>query len=145
MAHCKDCLHFEVCEAFGKTVKFPVDDGVCLHFAKDTNAPSKINIRFKDFEIRPTTFLDGHKDPHKFDVVKWEKYKKPIEVYDIGLGRKRMSDRGCFSIANIWWNEKEPCWEFSSVGTRFLEYYEEGLCEFIREWIELIGEPAGGD
>ena len=37
MAHCKDCLHFEVCEAFGKTVKFPVDDGVCLHFAKGTN------------------------------------------------------------------------------------------------------------
>ena len=37
MAHCKDCIHFNVCEAFGKTVKFPVDDGVCLHFAKDTN------------------------------------------------------------------------------------------------------------
>lgn len=37
MAYCEDCLHFKVCEAFGKTVKFPVDDGVCLHFAKETN------------------------------------------------------------------------------------------------------------
>ena len=37
MADCKDCTHFNVCEAFGKTVKFPVDDGVCLYFAKDTN------------------------------------------------------------------------------------------------------------
>ena len=37
MAHCKDCIHFNVREAFGKTVKFPVDDGVCLYFAKDTN------------------------------------------------------------------------------------------------------------
>ena len=40
MAHCKDCIHFNVCEAFGKTVKFPVDDGVCLHFAKDINVPT---------------------------------------------------------------------------------------------------------
>ena len=78
-------------------------------------------------------------------MVKWEKREKPIEVYDIGLGRKKMSDRFCFSVAQIEWNEKEPCWEFSSVGTRFLEYYEEGLCEFNREWIELIGEPAEGD
>ena len=40
MAHCKDCIHFNVCEAFGKTVKFHVDDGVCLHFAKDINVPT---------------------------------------------------------------------------------------------------------
>ena len=40
MAHCKDCIHFNVCEAFAKTVKFHVDDGVCLHFAKDINAPT---------------------------------------------------------------------------------------------------------
>ena len=40
MAHCKDCIHFNVCETFGKTVKFPVDDGVCLHFAKDINVPT---------------------------------------------------------------------------------------------------------
>ena len=40
MAHCKDCIHFNVCEAFGKTVEFPVDDGVCLYFAKDINVPT---------------------------------------------------------------------------------------------------------
>ena len=119
-----------------------IANGVTL--AKDTNVPSKIAIRYKDFEIRPTVYLDGHKEPNKYDVVKWEKHK-PREVYDLTLGRKRMSDRGCFSIAHIYWNEKEPCWEFESVGTRFLEYYEDGLCEFVREWLELIGEPAEGD
>ena len=34
MAYCKDCIYLEICEAFGRTVTFPVDDGVCLHFAK---------------------------------------------------------------------------------------------------------------
>ena len=61
MAHCKDCLHFKVCEAFGKTVKFPVDDGVCLHFAKDTNVLTNADrIRaMSDEEL--ANFLDEEK------------------------------------------------------------------------------------
>ena len=34
MAYCKDCIYLEICEAFGKTVTFPVDDGVCVHFTR---------------------------------------------------------------------------------------------------------------
>lgn len=94
-------------------------------------------MTFKDFEIRPTCFLDGHTDPKKWDVVKWVKREEPLEVYDLELGKKKMSDRFCFSVAQLEWNEKEPCWEFSSVGTRFLEHYEEGLCEFVLKWTEL--------
>ena len=58
MAHCKDCIHFNVCEAFGKTVKFPVDDGVCLHFAKDINVPTNADrIRsMSDEELRNWLF-----------------------------------------------------------------------------------------
>ena len=35
----------------------------------------------------------------------------------------------------------------SSVGTRFLEYYEEGLSEFILKWVELndLPQPPKGD
>ena len=93
-------------------------------------------MRFKDFEIRPTTFLDGHTDPKRWDVVKWCKCE-PREVIDGRMGEKKISDTYCFSVATIWWNEKEPCWEFESVGTRFLEYYEDGLCEFVYKWTEL--------
>ena len=128
-------------------VTFATDNNVACKMKatnEGNNVPSKIAIRYKDFEIRPTTFLDGHKDPTRFDVVKWQKHE-PIEVYDIALGKKRMSDRSCFSIAFLYWNKKEPCWEFESVGTRFLVYYEDGLCEFVREWLELIGEPAEED
>ena len=35
-------------------------------------------MKFKDFEIRPTCFLDGHTDPKKWDVVKWYKTDKPV-------------------------------------------------------------------
>lgn len=93
-------------------------------------------MRFKDFEIRPMTFVSNHKDPKKLEVVKWCKCD-PREVIDGLTGEKKISDTYCFSVAFIEWNEKEPCWEFRSVGPRFLEYYEEGLCEFIYKWTEL--------
>lgn len=93
-------------------------------------------MRFKDFEIRPANFLDGHTDPKLWDVVKWEK-TEPREVIDGRTGQKRMSDKYCFSIAFIEWDAKEECWEFRSVGKRFLEYYEDGLCEIILKWMEL--------
>lgn len=94
-------------------------------------------MRFKDFEIRPTTYLDGHIEPKHYDVVKWDKRDEPIEVTDLRTGEKKMKDTFCYSVASIYWNEKEPCWEFESVGTRFLENYENGLCEYILKWLEL--------
>ena len=97
----------------------------------------KGRMKFKDFEIRPTCFLDGHTDPKRFDVVKWYKTDKPIKVTDGRTGKEKMQDIFCYSVAQIWWNEKEPCWEFKSIGTRFLEDYQEGLCEFILKWLEL--------
>ena len=95
-------------------------------------------MRFKDFGIRPTAYLDGHTEPNKYDVVKWYKQEKPSKVINLATGKEEMQDTFCYSIAHIWWNEKEPCWEFKSVGTRFLNDYEEGLCEFIRKYIDLL-------
>lgn len=94
-------------------------------------------MKFKNFEIRPICFLDGHTDPKKWDVVKWYDHD-PIRVLDSATNTYKMSTRSCYSVATIWWNEKEPCWEFESVGTRFLRDYEEGLCEFINKWLELV-------
>ena len=95
-------------------------------------------IYFKDFEIRPTAYLDGHTELGKYDVVKWCKRDKPIEVLNLATGKKEMSDKFCYSIAHIWYNKKEPCWEFKSIGTRFLEDYTDGLSEFILKFIELL-------
>ena len=94
-------------------------------------------MKFKDFEIRPAIFLDGHTDPRRWDVVKWCKKDKPTKVIEWETGKEKMQDTFCYSVAHLWWNNKEPCWEFESVGTRFLEDYEEGLCEWILKWTEL--------
>ena len=56
-------------------------------------------MRFKDFEIRPPCFLDGHKDQKKWDVVKWCKREKPERIFDLDLGKYKMSDTYCFSVA----------------------------------------------
>ena len=94
-------------------------------------------MKFKDFEIRPTCFFDGNTNPKRFDVVKWYKTDKPIEVTDGRTGKEKTKDIFCYSVAQIWWNDKEHCWEFKSIGTRFFEDYQEGLCEFILKWLEL--------
>ena len=46
-------------------------------------------------------------------------------------------------VAWIDWNDHEPCWEFSSVGTRFIDDYEDGLCEYIKKVLELLEFTAG--
>ena len=75
-------------------------------------------MKFKDFEIRPpcSCFLDGHTDPKKWDVVKWYKTDKPVKVTDAKTGDEKMQDIFCYSVAQIWWNDKEPCWEFKNGG-----------------------------
>lgn len=93
-------------------------------------------MKFKCFEIRPTCYLDGHTDPMCWDVVKWHDHN-PIEVTDWKTGEKKIYTRSCYSVAHIWWDKKEPCWQFKSYGTIFLKEYEEGLCEFINKWLEL--------
>ena len=60
-------------------------------------------MKFKDFEIRPVKSLDGVIDPNRFELVKW---------YDPGR---------CFVVAWLGWNDKEPCFELTSVGLRLVE------------------------
>ena len=81
-------------------------------------------MRFKQFEIRKITFLGNQptEDYHKynFDLVKWSG-----------------DNSHCWSIGTLRWNKKEPCFEFESVGTRYLEYREDGLEEWLLKWCEL--------
>ena len=72
---------------------------------------------FKGFEIRK---YQGN--PEKYEVIKWSSAAK----------------EWCYVVAFIDWNKKEPCWEFRSVGMRFIEDYKEGLCEFIQKFMELV-------
>lgn len=94
-------------------------------------------MRFKNFEIRPTIFLDGHTDPKRYDVVLWKHADKPFETTNLETGEKHMMQDYCFSVASLIYDEHEEDWYLQSVGSRFLEYYEEGLNEYILRWMAL--------
>ena len=82
-------------------------------------------MKFKNFEIQKCTGINAKHA--KYEVVKWS---------DTVL--EATGKPWCWVIAFIRWNEKEPCWEFESVGMRFINDYESGLCEFIQKFMELV-------
>lgn len=81
-------------------------------------------MRFKQFEIRKPTMIgkppteDYYK--YNFDVVKWAN-----------------DNSHCWSIGFLRWDKKESCFDFESVGIRYLEDREDGLEEWILKWCEL--------
>lgn len=87
-------------------------------------------MRFKDFEIRPVKSLDGVIDPKRFELVKWYDH----EPYIHG---ESTSTRSCFVVAWLEWNDKEPCFELTSVGLRLVENWADGLDQFIIKWCEM--------
>ena len=81
-------------------------------------------MRFKQFEIRRPSFIGNPptEDYYKYNfaVVKWAD-----------------DNSHCWVIGELKWNEKEPCFEFESVGTRYLRDREDGLEEWLLKWCEL--------
>ena len=77
-------------------------------------------MKFKDFEIRRCAGANA--EYAEYELVKW--YKTP-------------SGTRCYVLAFIKWNPHEPTWEFESVGMRFIEDYENGLCEYIKKFFDM--------
>ena len=81
-------------------------------------------MRFKQFEIRKPTLLVEPEDEdyykYNFDIVKWDD-----------------DNKYCFVIGMLRWVEREFCFAFESVLTRYLEYREDGLEEWLLKWCEL--------
>lgn len=96
------------------------------------------------FQFRAPTYLDGHFEPHKFDLVKWEDHE-PYEVIDFYTGKKKISTRSCFTIATLFWNAKESGFEFESCGLRYLERRIDGLEKFILDFCEMMEKELDGD
>lgn len=89
------------------------------------------------FQIRQPTYLDGHFEPYKFDLVKWEEHG-PCEVTDWATGKKKIITRSCFTIGTLIWNDREPCFEFESCGLRYLKHRIDGLEKFILDFCETM-------
>ena len=72
------------------------------------------------FQIRDPVYLwESPNRPIKFDIVKWVDCE-PHEVLNFDTGKKEMQTRYCYSVAFLEWNPKEPCFEFKSIGLRWL-------------------------
>lgn len=92
---------------------------------------------WNNFQFRAPTYLDGHFEPHKFDLVKWEDHE-PYETIDFHTGNKKISTRHCFTVGTLIWNPKEQSFEFKSCGLRYLEYRINGLEKFILDFCEMM-------
>lgn len=78
-----------------------------------------LDIKFKDYIIgKPCNKEPG---PWEFTVCK-----------------KNKDGKTHFVIADFYYNFKEPGWEFKSVGTRYLEYYSEGLNEWLLKVMDML-------
>jgi len=85
--------------------------------------------RLNGYQIRDVAYFGRTPEnaPIEFDIVKWVECE-PHEVvyynenssgtYDMA---KRIMTEYCYSVAFLVWNPKEPCFEFRSVGMRWLE------------------------
>lgn len=81
-----------------------------------------MDIKFKDYFIsKPCCLTSKGPGPWEFDVCKMNSDGKTH-----------------FVIACFYYNFKEPCWEFSSIGTRYLEYYSEGLNDWLLKVMDMF-------
>lgn len=84
-------------------------------------------MRFKDFEIRPVLQdFKGNCWDGRYELVKWTELKD-----------NQITPNFCFVVAFIEYNPKEPCWELQSVGMRLMQYWVEGLDEWILAWCDM--------
>ena len=75
------------------------------------------------FEIRDITFVGEkptNRPKYEYDVICWAE-----------------DHSYCWSIARLWWNDKESGFEFESIGTRYLRYADDTLNKWLLKWCEL--------
>ena len=99
---------------------------------------------WNDFQFRAPSYLDGHFEPYKFDLVKWHDHS-PIEGFDLYSGNKEIITKSCFTVGTLIWDEKDYYFEFKSCGLRYLRHRVDGLEQFIFDFCESMGKQLCGD
>lgn len=104
--------------------------------------------KFKDFELRPPTFIVEPDDPkrtwpYRIDIVKWCDCE-PHEATDLKTGKKIMVSRYCYSIGDLKWNSDEQSWDFTSCGIRYLEDGTEELNKWLFDFCNEHYVAYGG-
>ena len=78
------------------------------------------------FQIRDIVTLENFasdtypENPTRFDIVKWVECE-PYKATDLKTGEEIIKSKYCYSVGTLEYNPKEPCFEFKSIGLRWLE------------------------
>jgi hypothetical protein len=96
--------------------------------------------KWNGFQFRSPAFLGKPPKEAKdwYDLVKWMDYGEPMRIYDVDKQEYTIQKEHCFSVGELKWDENEDWFNFESVGTRFLQYYQEGLSEWIMEFVSRM-------
>jgi len=81
--------------------------------------------------------MDGHFEPYKFDLVKWQKCK-PYTVFDANSEKEIILDENCFSIGFLDWDPISETFKFTSCGLNYLEHRIDHLEDFILTFCKLM-------
>lgn len=94
-----------------------------------------LSMRMNEFGFSRVLFWGSDRDvfPHKIHVVKWVNCE-PMEVYSVEKRAYTKTTTYCYVIGSLEWNSHEPCWEFKSIGTRYLEDGTEELNKWILDF-----------
>ena len=95
--------------------------------------------RIEGYQIRDVTYigLPPKDTPPSYDIVKWAVADPPYEALDISTGKRKLVTEFCYSVGELVWNPKETCFEFESIGLRWLEEKPpEAVVDMILEFAE---------
>lgn len=65
-------------------------------------------------------FAESESSLQEFDIIKWEECE-PHEIIDEITNKRKVITKFCYSVGFLEWDKKESCFEFKSVGLRWLE------------------------
>lgn len=92
--------------------------------------------RWNNFQFRSPVYIDGHTEPYRFNLVKWET-RETFEAIDGNTGENKLSSEYCYVIGQLIWDAKEKGFDFESLGLRYLEHRTEGLEEWILAFAKM--------
>lgn len=79
--------------------------------------------RVEGFQICDPTYIGfpPKGTPPQYDIIKWVLANPPFKAIDMCTREFKIVTEYCYSVGRLVWNRKEPCFEFESVGLRWLE------------------------
>lgn len=111
--------------------------------------------RVDGFQITDPTYfthngLPLEPTPPTFDIVKWEQHK-PMKVTAVNringkwVCREEISTEHCYVVAALVWDRHEWCFDFNSVGLRWLEARPtETVIQMVLDFAEKKGKEIYG-